>query len=168
MDWLRLIWPAADSFPRRHRPRKTTNSMPLPAIIRHNLGLKTVAFVLATLLWLTIHYEIGVTSSSGEVMREFRNVRIRVLTDVNDSRDYQVVPPEVSLTVSGDPATIRQFREKDFQVFVNMSGSTDLLNGYIRRVEVVRPMGVNRLKVDPPLVQVEILKKSAPETDLNQ
>jgi YbbR domain-containing protein len=139
--------------------------MALPAIIRHNLGLKVVSFILATFLWLVINYEIGQSPSGNEVAQEFKYVRVRVLTDVKDHKDYQVIPSEVSLTVSGDPLTIRRLREKDFQVFINMSESTDFLSGYIRKVEVVKPIGINLIKVDPPIVRVEMVKNT---TDLTE
>jgi hypothetical protein len=142
--------------------------MALPAIIRHNLGLKVVSFILASFLWLVIKYEIGQSPAPNELAHEFRGIRIRVLTDVKDRREYRVVPTEVNLTVSGDPLSIRRLREKDFQVFINVSGSTELLDTYIRRVEVVKPIGINLIKVEPPVVRVEIVAKPSEVPDRNK
>jgi YbbR domain-containing protein len=139
--------------------------MALPVIIRHNLGLKVVSFILASFLWLVINYEIGQSPSGSELMQEFRHIRVRVLSDAQDHREYTVMPAEVNLTVSGDPLTVRRLREKDFQVFINVSGSTELLNGYIRKVEVVKPIGLNLIKVDPPIVRVEIVTKPSDATE---
>lgn len=134
--------------------------MPLPDIIQRNFWLKVVSLLFATFIWLAIRFEMRLLQNptGDEIVQTFRHIQIRVLTDTRDKSTYQVVPDEVTLTVSGELQLIRRLHERDFQVFVNAAQSTDLLQGYIRKVEVVKPLGVTLIKVEPSMVQVEVLQ----------
>jgi YbbR domain-containing protein len=144
--------------------------MQLPARIRVNLGLKIVSFVLATFLWVAIKFEIRLlqSPSGGERVQEFPAMKIRILTDPQDPRSFQVTPAEVTLTVRGEALILRRLREKDFQVFVNVTESTDRLQDFIRKVDVLKPLGVSLVKVDPPMVQVEAVRPPAESGDLGK
>jgi hypothetical protein len=104
--------------------------MQLRAIIRHNLGLKIFAFLLAVLTWLTLRYvarndtwpQPGLASP---VKIEFASLPIRVLADPANPNKHQLEPTQAAVVVRGRKADLDKLAARDILLFVELSGMAD-------------------------------------------
>ncbi|HVY71703.1 MAG TPA: CdaR family protein [Verrucomicrobiae bacterium] len=133
--------------------------MPWRSYIVHNFWWKLLSILLATLIWLAIHSSIDgdvrftpATNSSLPV--EFVNLPITVLTVAADLRGFKVSPDMVSVTLAGDPETLKKVRPRDIQVFVNLTERRDM-EAASQRIQVIQPPGTVVTQVTPPFVRVE-------------
>jgi YbbR domain-containing protein len=114
-----------------------------------NLGLKAAALVLGTLLWWTV---------GG------RQVERRVLVPVS----YSNVPaglemtseqPDASVLVRGDDSLVSALSQGDLRLIVDLSGAQSGANLITLNDQVVAPLGIRVVNVEPGTVTV-VLEES--------
>lgn len=123
-------------------------------VITHNLGWKAVSVILATVVWLLVHYNSTEIERPQEI-RTFDAVPIVVLTPANDPYIFLVEPPSVRVAVRGPESLIKVMRASDVKVFVDLIGVSQLV---VRRdVEVRLPEGISLASLYPNEVKIERL-----------
>lgn len=123
-------------------------------VITHNLGWKVVSVMLATTVWLLVHYNSTEIERPQEI-RTFDSVPIVVLTPANDPYVFLVEPPSVRVSVRGPEAAVKALRASDVKVFVDLIGVSQLV---VRRdVEVRLPEGIFLASLYPNEVKIERL-----------
>jgi hypothetical protein len=126
--------------------------------VSHNLWLKLISLLLATLVWLAARTQISDDASvpSGftlnEVERSFTNLAIQVLTVPADPRAFLVDPASAGFRISGPAQLMGRLVEGDLGVFVRapQGGSESL------RVYATVPKGINVLQLRPEAVLVTV------------
>ena len=134
--------------------------MSKPTDQSNDFGWKLLSIVLATLIWLVIHFTIqgdlhqepspGFVASS----REFSHLPITIMTTASDSAGFNVEPREVNIVVSGSARALSNLTSTDVEVFVNLvdvAGAKALR----KRISVHVPAGVTVTRVEPSEVNVE-------------
>ncbi len=123
-------------------------------VITHNLGWKAVSVILATVVWLLVHYN-STEIERPQAIRTFDAVPIVVLTPANDPYVFLVEPPSVRVSVRGPEPLIKAMRASDVKVFVDLIGVSQLV---VRRdVEVRLPEGIFLASLYPNEVKIERL-----------
>lgn len=123
-------------------------------VITHNLGWKVVSVVLATIVWLLVHYNSSESYRSQEI-RTFDSVPITVLTPANDPYIFLVEPPSVRVSIRGTEAAVKALLPSDIKVFVDLIGVSQLVTR--RDVEVRLPEGLSVVSLFPNEVKIERL-----------
>lgn len=134
--------------------------MSLRALILHHFWLKLFSLLLATLIWFAIHFWIEggnrpprnpITNSIG---RQLFRMPVRVLTKPGDDRIFKVEPKEVSVSVTGEAAVMRDLTSKDIFVYVDVANirSTRETN---QQIKLDIPKEVTLINVVPRTVNVE-------------
>lgn len=128
---------------------------------QQNLWLKGFALLLAILTWLTIRFEVGMNAPSGNplITQKYDHLKLTVLRNASDTRTLEVIPNEVSVTISAEASIMREVSEKDIQAYVNLVDLGERPST-LRKVEVNRPRGVLIDRIDPPAVRVELLSSN--------
>jgi YbbR domain-containing protein len=121
------------------------------------------ALLLATIIWLAIHRDIDRTELQITTHR-YGQLPINVLDQPGRTRAFEIKPPVVTVTVSGPVGIVEKMNEKDFAVFVNVTGE-DIAEETVRRVEVLALQGIKVLQVYPIRVRVRGLPPVTPQTD---
>lgn len=139
--------------------------MQLRDSIRHNLGLKIFAFLLAVLIWSTLRYmardstwpNIGF---SRPAKIEFTDLPIHVLTDPANTRTLLLQPSRAAVIVSGRSADVDKLAARDVLVFVDMTGINEDRED-AREVKAQCPPGFVVEQINPALVTVSTLSTNS-------
>jgi YbbR domain-containing protein len=131
--------------------------MPLREFLQQNFWLKCFALLLATLTWLTIRFEIGISQPAGNTLitQRYAHLKLTVLRNANDTRNLEVIPNEVAVTISGEANILRDVSEKDLLVFVNLTDLGD--KSTLRKIDINRPRGVLIERIEPAVVRIELV-----------
>jgi YbbR domain-containing protein len=132
-------------------------------LVRRNFWLKVGSLFLATIIWLAIHRYIE-RSESRAATQVFNHLPVTVLTEAGETRGFQVFPAEVSVKASGPASIIEHLNERDFEAYVNLTGSENA-DEMLKKVEVVTLKGLDILRVDPARVRVTRAAPSAPSQE---
>ena len=132
--------------------------MGLRQFVQHNLGLKIIALLLATLTWLTIRFAIhqeqrNQTFTSTLVTNTWTGIPILVLRDAHDLHVYELSPSEATVTAVGEAPRLRQLRARDFKLFVDF-GARQPAAGAVGNIEVIYPAGIENILVAPATARV--------------
>lgn len=127
-------------------------------LIFHNLWLKIIALLLATLVWMAARTQIAdnptvpTAFATSDVQRSFTNLIVLVLTSPSDPRVFQVDPPAVNVRVSGPAVLVNQLVEDELGVFARTP------HGFSESVpvQVTVPKGINVIQVRPEAVQLMV------------
>lgn len=120
--------------------------------ITHNLGWRIVSVLLATLVWLLVHYNTTDRGQARET-RVFEGVPISLLSPPGQGGAYRLVPSTARVTLRGPARALRELRTSDLQLFVNLgAGGREPTH---ESVEVHLPPGFNVVSLIPPQVRVE-------------
>lgn len=128
-------------------------------LILHNFWWKLASFIVATLIWLTIHSTLQNSSPvqpgpiSTAFQREFKNLTITVMTRASDRTDFVVVPSVVNVTLGGEPTVLKKISFRDIQVFVDLTEVQEA-QGLPKQIHVHVPEGVSVLRVNPQNVRI--------------
>jgi YbbR domain-containing protein len=101
--------------------------MSLRAFILHNFWLKLFSLLLATLIWFAIHFWVEGGNRqpqnpiTNQITRQLFRLPVRVLTKPGDERVFKVDPPEVSVSVTGEAAVLRDLTPKNISVYVDVA-----------------------------------------------
>lgn len=130
-------------------------------LIRHNLGLKIFAFVLAMLSWFTVRFasypEMGLALNPWRkgVLREFANRPIQVLKNPDDSRTFRIEPAVATIRVSGDTRLMAKLTPEEIRLFVNLVDATDA-RMIERRIQANVPAGVTVERITPMTARIRL------------
>ncbi|PYM17053.1 MAG: hypothetical protein DME18_00030 [Verrucomicrobia bacterium] len=125
--------------------------------ILNHFGWKLASAVVATLIWITIDYNIQNSfklpemHASGSVTRR---LSVLVIRPPSDMRGLLITPGEVDVTVRGESWVLNSLNVSDVQVFVNLTEVNDAKT-FRKRVVVNTPPNVAVVKVEPEEVIVE-------------
>lgn len=122
-----------------------------------NFWWKLFSLLIAMIVWSTYHINGGSFSLSSlyedTTPTRFPNYRPRILTRQGDKHRYQILPEEVTITVSGRRDDVLEMNVRDILVYVDLQefvvGSTNPLP-----VQVRTPAGIILSSVKPEKVQV--------------
>ena len=101
--------------------------MSLRALILHNFWLKLFSLLLATLIWFAIHFWIEGGNRQPQnpitnpITRQLFRLPVRVLTKPGDERIFKVEPQEVSVSITGEAAVLRDLSSKSISVYVDVA-----------------------------------------------
>lgn len=131
--------------------------------ILHNFWWKLASFIVATLIWLTIHSTLQTGSPvrpspiGTAFQREFKNLTITVMTRASDRTDFVVAPSVVDVTLGGESAVLKKISAKDIQVFVDLTelqAAQDLPKQILVHLSESVPDSVFVQRVSPQNVRV--------------
>jgi len=134
-------------------------------LVAKDFWLKLFSLALAILIWLTVRFSIsGETSTSpwlallGHATDE-NIVSVPVHVPSGNAQNFSVDPPEVQVTLRGDPKIIKNLRTLDVRAQVDLTG-IESANGLLRPVEIVLPQGVSYTHITPDEVEVRVSHKN--------
>ena len=129
--------------------------------------LKIFSIALAVLTWLAVSFSlrqkpVDVAGKPDLSEQPYYDMPITVVSASTNVHDFKVKPSEVDVvTVQGDKAIIQKLERRHIRVQVDLTDAT-LTNGLKKRVDVIMPAGVTRVRVLPE--EVEIILPPAPES----
>ena len=133
----------------------------LQNVVLKDFWLKLFSFALAALIWFTIHIAIKndisplASLSLGPTEQiVMRDLPISILLTPQESGRFTLNHQSVDVTLQGDPAGFKNLRRRDVQVFVDLTDAASSIDTR-RRIEVVTPAGLIKVKVEPQEVQFE-------------
>ena len=134
-------------------------------LVAKDFWLKLFSLALAILIWLTVRFSIsGEASTSpwlallGHAMDE-NVVSVPVHLPSGTAQNFSVDPPEVQVTLRGDPKIIKNLRTLDVRAQVDLTG-IESANGLLRPVEIVLPQGISYTHIAPDEVEVHVSPKN--------
>lgn len=119
-----------------------------------NPGWKIVSVLLATLVWLLVHYNIT-ERLPAERRRTFENLPISVLLPPDETRRLRLEPATAHLTLRGPARVVETLDPAELQVFVNLTAPGPLPPR--GELEVYVPPGLTVVSLTPIQVRVEPL-----------
>jgi YbbR domain-containing protein len=129
-------------------------------LIFNNFWLKTFSLVLATMIWMAIHYNLQTESSAEQSVRSpdyhLWPRPIMLMTAADDHRAYAVDPLTVNVKVNGDSEVLKKLNANDIRVFVDLTAVAVVHGAY--PVEVKLPRNVALEHVWPSHVHIEPAK----------
>lgn len=130
------------------------------SLLRHltaNPGWKLVSVLLATLVWLLVHYNIT-ERQPAELRRSFEDLPVTVLLRPGDPRAFRLEPATARLTVRGPARLVNALDRTELQVFANLTAPGPLPPRVDLEVHV--PPGLTVVSLAPMQVRVEPLPAS--------
>jgi YbbR domain-containing protein len=128
-------------------------------LVVKDFWLKLFSLALAILIWLTVRFSTsGETTTSpwlallGRAPDE-NVVSVPVHVPAALAQKFSVDPPEVQVTLRGDPKVIKNLRKLDIRAQVDLNG-VESANGLLRAVEIILPQGVAYTHIAPDAVEV--------------
>jgi len=132
----------------------------VPKSITNDFWVKLFSLALATLIWLTVKFAISnnINPAAGPatqaVSRTFARVPVTVMRSAADVRNFQMIPGEVSLTLTGPPEILDRLTAQNIDVFINMTDVHDTA-GLVKKVQAHVPPEVTVTRMEPPAVRIE-------------
>jgi YbbR domain-containing protein len=129
--------------------------IPLPELLRQNLGWKILSLALAIAFWATI--KTVSTERGDQVERLYINLPVRIVSSTTDVRTFKVTPDQVAVTVKGRGDVMKALTDRELHIFADITGAdTSATRHFTRRVQVAIPVGVTIVRVDPTEVVVDV------------
>ena len=136
--------------------------MPLRDYILDRFWLKLFSFILATLIWFTIH---NVQMESQGATNPFRRVEsrefdrtVRLVTLPTNRRLFKVEPLQVRITVRANASVLDRIKQSDLQPYVILTDALASPAPYLIEVKNIQNVGVRLERVSPSTVIVEPLR----------
>jgi YbbR-like protein len=133
-------------------------------LVTKDFWLKAFSLALAILIWLTVRFSIsGETTTSpwlallGRAPDE-NIVSVPVHLPSGGLQTFSVDPPEVQVTLRGDPKLLKNLRKLDIRAQVDLTG-IESANGLLRPVEIILPQGIAYTHIAPDEVEVRVSPK---------
>jgi len=129
--------------------------------IQHNFWLKLISLVLAVIIWFMI--QLGIQSDfkltqnpiTNPIIQESLALPLQVLTQPGDARVFQVAPREVTITITGEAAVLREISKRDYKAYVDLTLIHHNEPMMTEKVRLHVPSGVTVMAVSPQAVKVE-------------
>jgi hypothetical protein len=124
-------------------------------LVVKDFWLKTFSLALAILIWLTVRFSISGEASTSPWLALLGHATDEniISVPVHVPSGTSVNPPEVQVTLRGDPKIIKNLRTLDVRAQVDLTG-IESANGLLRPVEIVLPQGVSYTHIAPDEVEV--------------
>jgi hypothetical protein len=120
--------------------------------------LKLFSFILATLIWFTVH---NIQSESRITTNPFQRVEardyersVRLVTLPTNRRLFKVEPFQVRITVRANSSVLDRIRQSDLQPNVILTDPLDVAAPYSIEVKNIPP-NIKIERITPPSVTVE-------------
>jgi YbbR domain-containing protein len=131
-------------------------------LVVKDFWLKLFAFALAILIWLTVKFSIrgeGMFPSSffGHAPDEIVMV-IPVHVPASDPSAFVVQPPEVQITLHGDPKLLKSLADDDVQAQVDIPNAESAEG--VRQVRIILPQGIAYTRLSRDVVDVRAAAKT--------
>lgn len=135
--------------------------MALRDYILDRFWLKLFSFILATLIWFTIHNvqmepQVAANPFRRVESREFDRT-VRVATLPTNRRLFKVEPMQVRITLRANASVLDKIRQSEFQAYVILTDALDSPAPYAIEVKD-RAANVHVERVSPSTVIVEPLR----------
>jgi len=133
-------------------------------LVAKDFWLKLFSLALAILIWLTVRFISGESSTSPWLALLGRSpnenvVTVPVQVPSGTAQKFSVDPPEVQVTLRGDPKVLKNLRKLDIRAQVDLTG-IESANGLLRPIEIVLPQGVAYTHLVPDEVEVRVSPKN--------
>ena len=133
-------------------------------LVAKDFWLKLFSLALAILIWLTVRFISGESSTSPWLALLGRSpnenvVTVPVQVPSGTAQKFSVDPPEVQVTLRGDPKVLKNLRKLDIRAQVDLTG-IESANGLLRPIEIVLPQGVAYTHLVPDEVEVIVSPKN--------
>lgn len=113
---------------------------------------KIFALILAVAIWLTVHrivQEAGQPDgAAGGSTLTYGNLPVVIVSGSADVRDYRLLHPTVSVTVSGTAQAIGRLQANQIHATVNLA-DPGVINSEKHPVEIAVPPGITVVNVKP-------------------
>jgi hypothetical protein len=123
--------------------------------------LKLFSFILATLIWFTVH---NIQSETRITTNPFQRVEtrdyertVRLVTLPTNRRAFNVVPVQVRITVKANSSVLDRIRQSDLQPNIILTDPLDVAASYSIDVKNLPP-NIKIERITPPTVTVEPLR----------
>ncbi len=131
--------------------------------------MKLISVVLAIIIWVVTPTDSRDTEPgrnrwnplqtvNKEQTRTFTDLPITVLTAAEDARGFVVHPSTVTVTVKSATEDMRQMSADEIEVYVNLTDVVEA-EGLRKQIRVRLPASVQIEKLDPPAVEVKIVRQ---------
>ncbi len=133
-------------------------------LVVKDFWLKLFAFALAVLIWLTVKFSIrgegsfstaifGPSHAADEIV-----MVIPVHVPATDPSAFTVQPPEVQVTLHGDPKLLKSLADDDVQAQVDIPNAESAEG--IRQVRIILPQGIAYTRLSRDVVDVKAVPKT--------
>jgi CDP-glycerol glycerophosphotransferase (TagB/SpsB family) len=131
--------------------------MTLRHLILHNFWLKLFSIVMATVIWLGIHYSIHEEMNINQSLRsEYIRVPVSIKTTVGDKRVFRITPDEVVVTAVGEDDALLRATRKDIRVNLDLT-DFNATQPTSKQLMAEAPPDIKVLAISPPSVEVQKL-----------
>jgi YbbR domain-containing protein len=132
--------------------------------ITKDFGWKLFSVVLAVIIWLTVHKireepENVAAAVPGDSLT-YGNLPVQVVSSTTNVHNFHVIPATVAITVSGPSSIISVLQATQIRALVDLS-DIQAKKSMSCHVDIVTPLGVTLVKVDPPDVQLIMPKNTS-------
>jgi YbbR domain-containing protein len=134
-------------------------------LVAKDFWLKLFSLALAILIWLTVRFSISGEPSTSPLLALLGRaadetvVTVPVHVPVGGPQTFAVDPPEIQVTLRGDPKKLKSLRNEDIRAQVDLTG-VETANGLLRPVEVVLPPGISYTHLSKEDVVVRSVPKN--------
>ena len=132
-------------------------------LVVKDIWLKLFSLALAILIWLTVQFSISKEVSPWSALigraSDEKVLTVPIFVPPMDKRIVSFDPPDVEVTVHGDPKSLKNLKPENLRAQINLTG-IESANGMRRRVEVILPENIAYTHLSPEEVEVRLSPKN--------
>lgn len=132
-------------------------------LVVKDFWLKLFSLVLGILIWFAVNFSINkeVSPWSAIIGRTSDETVLTVPVSVplTDASAVSVDPPQVQVTLRGDPKLLQDLKGDDVRAQVDLAG-IESANGLRRRIDIIVPPGISYTHLSPEEVEVRVSPKN--------